>query len=59
MRTEPRLPKDGRCVVCGKVITTDNRYGEVDAFCSAVCCRDYYGTSLAPPEKGRPVSASS
>lgn len=58
MRREPAIRKDGCCHVCGKVITTDTRYGEADAFCSTVCCRLYYGTSLAPPERGIPVGAS-
>ena len=47
MKSEPPIRKDGRCVVCKKLITTDDRYGEADAFCSSTCCRLYFGTSLA------------
>ena len=50
MRTtlpEPRFPKDGRCVVCKKPITTDTRYADPDCFCTSRCARKWFGTSLA------------
>jgi hypothetical protein len=56
MRSEPPIPADRRCVVCKKKITTVDRYGEADAFCSAVCCREWFGTSIQKPEKGVTVS---
>lgn len=49
--SEPPYPKDGRCVVCGKPITTDTRYGEADAFCSAACAKEWFGSQAlsGPP----------
>jgi len=44
---EPKIRKDGRCVVCGTPITTITRHGEADAFCKSKCARKYFGTSLA------------
>lgn len=46
----PRRRKDGKCVVCRKLITVTPRAGlnpfvyERDPFCSAVCSRKYFGT---------------
>jgi hypothetical protein len=40
---EPKPRKDGKCVVCGKPITTRSRYSEQDAFCSAAHCKEYFG----------------
>ena len=41
---EPAIPKDNRCVVCEKPITTVTRYGEADAFDTAACAKIYFGT---------------
>lgn len=39
--TEPRQRKDGKCVICGKLLPLlALRMG--DPFCSAVCCRKHY-----------------
>lgn len=55
---EPKPLKSKRCIVCKKPITTVTKYGEADAFCSSVCCREYFGTALPPKEPGVPVGAS-
>ena len=39
---EPRLRKDGRCLVCHKD-RPPVAVGNHDPFCSAVCSRTYYG----------------
>ncbi|HZR94028.1 MAG TPA: hypothetical protein VFA44_16650 [Gaiellaceae bacterium] len=41
-RTDPRLRKDGRCVVCGKP-RPEIAVAARDPFCSADCCRKHYG----------------
>lgn len=46
MIEEPKPRKDGRCLVCKKPITTVTTYGASDAFHSARCAREYFGTSL-------------
>lgn len=44
--SEPKPRVDGRCLVCEKPVTTDNRWGEPDAFCTSRCCRSFFGTDL-------------
>lgn len=52
---EPRVRRDGTCYVCRKPRTIPKPLQkgvpawvyERDPFCSAVCARRYYGTSLA------------
>jgi hypothetical protein len=52
---EPQPRVDGCCLVCEKPITTVNKWGEADAFCTSRCCRSFFGTQLEvdvdPPEK--------
>ena len=49
---EPAVPEDGTCLQCGKPrnLAKLNRatriHGERDPFCSATCCRVYYGCPL-------------
>jgi len=45
MKREPRPRADGLCVVCGKKVPLLPRDGG-DAFCSTVCCRVYFETTL-------------
>ena len=47
MKREPRPRKDGRCIICNKLIVVA-KPADADAFCSAVCCRDYFGHPLQP-----------
>ena len=46
MKPEPKIPKDGKCIVCGKPLVKIKQYGtgSEDAFCSTGCCRKYFGT---------------
>lgn len=43
---EPKPREDGRCAVCEKPVTTLNKWGEADAFCTSRCCRVFFGTQL-------------
>ena len=52
MRKEPRVRKDGRCAHCRKprVLPARARYAtrtayEADPFCSAGCCREWFGVA--------------
>ena len=38
---EPKVRKDGRCLVCGK-LRPEVAVGYQDPFCSTLCCRTYY-----------------
>lgn len=42
MRAEPKPRRDGLCIVCKK----KKPVLALDAFCSTVCCRSYFGTAL-------------
>lgn len=49
MRAEPKAPRDGSCVVCGKQRDIKARAAldpklYVDPFCSTTCARAYFGT---------------
>ena len=44
-KPEPQPRDDGRCVVCEKKVPLLPHHGG-DAFCSTVCCRAYFGTTL-------------
>jgi hypothetical protein len=48
---EPRVRKDGRCLVCGRE-RPPIAVGNQDPFCSAVCSRKYHGVQ-DPWIKGR------
>ena len=50
-KQEPKVRKDGMCVVCLKQLTTVERYGDRDAFCSACCCREFFGTQITKPNQ--------
>lgn len=55
MIPEPPYPDDGRCIVCGKPITTDTRYGAADAFCARKCAMRFFGTeALSGPPPADP-----
>ena len=51
---EPKVRRDGLCLVCRKPLVTPKPLQrgvpafvyERDPFCSAICSRKYYGTSL-------------
>ena len=53
VKQEPKIRKDGLCVVCRKPLTTVERYGDKDAFCSSSCCREYHGTQIEIPKRGK------
>ena len=61
MKKEPRTRKDGLCYLasCRKPITTVTKYGDADAFCSSVCCREYFGCPVPPKVPGVMVGSSS
>jgi hypothetical protein len=42
MRPEPKPRRNGLCIVCKK----RRPVLSLDAFCSTVCCRSYFGTTL-------------
>jgi len=47
----PEVPPDGTCAQCGKPRRLDQSafyrpHAERDPFCSAACCRIYYGCPL-------------
>lgn len=46
LREEPVPREDGRCIVCEKPVTSEDKWGEKDAFCTSRCCRSYFGTDL-------------
>jgi hypothetical protein len=48
MTDRPVRREDGRCLMCNR------RAHEIDAFCSAVCCRAWWGT----PITGDPVNVN-
>jgi len=54
VRRVPERRQDGTCVVCRKLIRVTPRSGlsralyEVDPFCSAVCCRKWFGVADSP-----------
>ena len=48
---EPSVRPDGTCVMCGKPRRIDQarvyrQHAERDPFCSAKCCREWYGCPL-------------
>lgn len=45
--TDPKPRKDRKCYVCLKEVPII-AWLEQDAFCSAPCCREYYGLSNSP-----------
>jgi hypothetical protein len=55
--SDPPVPKDGTCVVCGgprRLEKIKQVYREAmlgDPFCSNTCCRDWYGVPLPYVER--------
>lgn len=55
--TEPKVRRDGKCFVCKKERPFNPQRGVPfeaytrDPFCSAVCARKHYGTSLTTAAK--------
>lgn len=54
-QTEPKVRKDGRCVVCDKPRPGLPPLLYADPFCSSVCCKAYYGVQTSMNPKGRPA----
>lgn len=54
MKAEPKIPKNGLCIVCKKPLVPIKRYGAgaEDAFCSTVCCKTYFGVPTTTFEEG-------
>jgi hypothetical protein len=57
--TEPKVRKDGTCVVCRRPIETVPRPGVppllyVDPFCSSACAKAYFDVTMSAEPMGRP-----
>lgn len=55
MSTEPKVRKDGSCLVCGGA-RPEAAVKDGDPFCRTECCREHHGTQLpalpSGPAKG-------
>lgn len=49
-QVDATIRRDGRCRQC-KGVRPDAAVIEKDPFCTAACCREFYGVELSYPEK--------